>query len=342
MSCLIRQPLARKSPQRNISAGFVVDAKLGASVLAEVKFGQVTVKVFRIDVLIDANQTTLQDRKEAFQRVRVNVIPYPFELGMVNGIVARDRHMLVASGGIGHEAAFVVHVLADDAHGGLMVKERRADIAATFHKAHDNRVMSATAEASRTLRLARMGQLSLVSLHNLASAAQRADRTIRSHRKANAVAQMPSRFHAAAERPLKLAGGDAFLGRAKQMDGLKPEPKRKLAVLENRSHANRERLPAGVALAQAKAGGLAGQAADLGRIRVGAMGARRTIRPKLSFNIFKGGFLVVKPISGKNRFGHGLSPMTKILDLGGGYVKCNVAIKYSIIYLMRITDVDAI
>jgi hypothetical protein len=40
---------------------------------------------------------------------------------------------------------------------------------------------------------------------------------------ANAVAKMPSRLHAAPDDALKLAGGDAFLAAAKQVDGLKPK-----------------------------------------------------------------------------------------------------------------------
>ena len=151
----------------------------------------------------------------------------------------------------------MMDVLANDAHGATVIQQGRTDIAATFHKAHDNRVMSLAAEVSRTLGLAGPRQFGFVGLDDLASAAQRADRAAGSHGKANAVAKVPSGFHAAAERPLKLAGRDAFLDCAKQMDRLKPQPQGQMAVLENRADANRERLAAGVALAQAGAGRLA-------------------------------------------------------------------------------------
>jgi hypothetical protein len=44
------------------------------------------------------------------------------------------------------------------------------------------------------------------------------------------------------------------------------------------------------------------------------------MRPKLRLDVFNGGFVVVEPVGGKNRFGHGLSPMARILD-GLGYAK---------------------
>lgn len=109
-------------------------------------------------------------------------------------------------------------------------------------------------------------------------------------------AQMPRGFQPATERALKLAGRKAFLAGAEQMDGLKPQPQRKVAILENRSDAHRERLPASVALAQARTGRLALQAADLGRVRIPAMGARRASRPKLGLDVGEGRVFVVEPI----------------------------------------------
>jgi hypothetical protein len=40
---------------------------------------------------------------------------------------------------------------------------------------------------------------------------------------ANAVAKVPSRFEATAKHPLKLAGRNAFLATAHEMDSLKPQ-----------------------------------------------------------------------------------------------------------------------
>jgi len=45
-----------------------------------------------------------------------------------------------------------------------------------------------------------------------------------SHAASDTLPKMPSGFHATAKGPLKLAGGDTFFARARQMDGLTPEP----------------------------------------------------------------------------------------------------------------------
>jgi len=138
---------------------------------------------------------------------------------------------------------------------------------------------------------------------------------------ADTMSKVPSRFQATAERPLKLAGREAFLGRAKQMDGLKPEPQGQMAVLKYRAHPHRERLAAGVAFAETGPGRLALKPPNLGRIGIAAMRANRAVRPKLGFDVIESGLLVVKSFSGKDRFGHGLSPMAQSLHIGYGYVK---------------------
>ena len=321
MSCLVRQPLAGKPLQGEFGALLVIDAERDTGVLPEVEFGQIAVEMFDINVLVDANQTTLKDAKEAFQRVGMHVVTHLFELGMINGFMAGDRRKLVARRSVAHEAAVLVDVATDHGHGAAVVKHGRADIAATLDKAEHDGVMRLAAEVRRALGLARPRQFRLVCLHNLASATQRAKAARRRHGEADTVAKVPSRFHAAAQRALKLAGRNTFLGRAKQVDGLKPQAQRKVAVLKDGANADRERLAAGVALAQARAGRLAGQPADALGVRVLAMRADRAVGPKLGFDVLKGGFLVVEAVSGKNRFGHGLSPMAKILDMGHGYVK---------------------
>ena len=62
----------------NIDPGYVVGigkAVRGASVVAEVKLGEITRKVGLRDVVIDTVDTTLQDRKEVLCRVRMGVTP---------------------------------------------------------------------------------------------------------------------------------------------------------------------------------------------------------------------------------------------------------------------------
>ena len=61
---------------------------------------------------------------------------------------------------------------------------------------------------------------------------------------------VPSGFHAAAERPLKLAGRYAFLGRTKQVDGLKPQMQLQVAFLKDGAEADCELLTAIAALVE--------------------------------------------------------------------------------------------
>jgi len=108
------------------------------------------------------------------------------------------------------------------------------------------------------------------------------------------VPKVPSGLHAAAKGSLKLTGGNAFLAAAKQVDGLKPEPQRKVAILENRAYAHGEGLAAGVTLAQADAGSLALKASNLGAIGVLTVRANGAVRPKFCLNVGESGFLIVK------------------------------------------------
>ena len=61
MSCLIRQTLPGKALEGDIRAGFVINTQLGAGVLSEVKFREVTVKVLFANVLVNTDKATLED-----------------------------------------------------------------------------------------------------------------------------------------------------------------------------------------------------------------------------------------------------------------------------------------
>jgi len=310
MSCLVRKTLSGEAFEGKIGALFVVDAQLGAGILAEIELGQIAIQMFDINVLVNTDKASLQDGEKAFQRVGVSLATGPLEFGMIDHLMIGNRSELVARGGVGHERAFVVHVLADDSHGAAVVKHGRANIATTFHKAHDDGIVRFAAEVSRTLGLAGSRQLGFVGLHYLTCAAQRVRGRQWGHRKANAVPKVPRGFHAAAKDTLKLTGRYAFLGRAKQMDSLKPKSKGKLAVLENRAYPHRERLPTGVAFPQARTGRFATQDADFRHLAT--VRANRTIGPKLGLNIGKSSGFIVESFGGKNRLGHGLSPMARI------------------------------
>src|ERR1700733_9778782 len=88
-SRFIGQSLALESLQRNFRALHVINAELGAGVHAEVEFGQVTRKMPTAHVLIDTDQAALEDRKETFQGVGVNITAYEFVLGVIDRLVLR-------------------------------------------------------------------------------------------------------------------------------------------------------------------------------------------------------------------------------------------------------------
>jgi hypothetical protein len=69
------------------------------------------------------------------------------------------------------------------------------------------------------------------------------------------------------------------------MDDLQPEVQGQVAGLKNGPDPHGERLAAGIALAQARTAGLAGQAAYA--LILAAMGADRALGPKAGFNVFE-------------------------------------------------------
>jgi hypothetical protein len=145
----------------------------------------------------------------------------------------------------------------------------------------------------RVLRAAgfrRAGDKGFVRLNDLAGSAHLAGSATAVHREADAVHQEPRGFHAAAKGPLHLAGRDAFLRRANQVDRLKPYPQRNMARLKHGAHPNRERLAAWAAIPQTGPRRLAfgaGRFADQT-----AMRAYRTIGPKPRFDVCEGGVFV--------------------------------------------------
>jgi hypothetical protein len=112
------------------------------------------------------------------------------------------------------------------------------------------------------------------------------------HRFANAMGKEPSGLHAAREHPLNLAGRNALLAGAHQMDNLKPKMKLQVRGLKNGSHPHSEGLLAGIALVKADASSFALKPAN--PIRATAMAANRAIRPKLALNISESRFFVLE------------------------------------------------
>ena len=126
--------------------------------------------------------------------------------------------------------------------------------------------------------------------------------------------QEPRGLHRAIERALNLAGADALLAGAHEVDDLQPQVQREVAVLKDRAYADGEFLAARVALAQPVArqplgvllGGLGAgvQRTDLLSRRL-AMRAHRASRPKRRLDVGKGCIFVVEVGFKKDRASHG-------------------------------------
>jgi len=302
-NCLVGQALALYALQRNVGALAVIDAQLDAGVLAEIKFGQITVQVALLDALVGADQAALEDREKSFERIGVHVATRPFKLGMVHAFMAGNVRVQIAGVLVGHEAALFVDVFGHESPDAAMVDKLGADVTAALDKAHNNRIMGPAPEARRALGLARPRQFRLVGLNGLAFSTQRAAIGARSHRKADTVAKVPRGFHAAIEHPLDLTGGDAFLAGAYEVDNLQPQVQRQVAILKDGADPHRELALAGVALVQAGAGRLAIQSAYPRRLAT--MRADRAIRPKRRLDVGKSAFLGLKLRGGKNGLSHG-------------------------------------
>jgi hypothetical protein len=310
-SSLIGQPLARRAFDGNRGALHVVNAKLGASILPEIELGQVAVKMLGIDVLINADDAPLEDRKEAFKGVGMHVAARPFKLGMVNRAVAGRARELEDRGAVRHQSALAVELAIEQAADAAMVNNHGADRAAAFDKAENLHV--ALAATGTAARLGRLAQFHIVGFHRLSLATNPAA-FVGVHHFADAMPKVPSGFHAATKHPLKLARRHAFLARTKHVDGLEPQPQRKVAILKNRALAHRKLATAVVAFAQsglldtfrmlfARLRAHAFELADV--VGAAAMRADRTIRPQHRFDVLKSGLFAMKRQIGKDGLGHG-------------------------------------
>jgi hypothetical protein len=201
-----------------------------------------------IDVLINADQASFEYAEEAFHGVGVYITARPFKLGMIDAFVGGEAEEFKGLALIGNKATVPMRQIAKHDASAAMVNRDGTLFAAPLHKTENLHVHGA-----RTLpRMARAAHFHVVGFNRFTNAAKRASIGGRCHHFSDAMAKMPSGFHTAAEHPLKLPRGNAFLRSAKQMDGLKPHAQGKVAILENGTLAHRKgRTTAGVTLAEA-------------------------------------------------------------------------------------------
>jgi hypothetical protein len=304
MSCFIGQSLANDASKRDFRALHIIDAELGAGVHAEVELREIPIQMLLIHVLIYANKTALEDRKEPFQGIGMYIAARPLALGMIDRFVLRRRRHDESESvrAVSDQAAIFVQMLVHSTADVPVIQVHGADIAAAFYqREYHRRGFGIQCGASGFAGLGRLAQIGFVGFDGLAEPTDHI--AVALHGLADAMAQEPRSLHAAIEHPLNLPGADAFLAGAHQVDDLQPQMQRQMAGFENGAHADSERLLAAIALAKARTGGLAIQAAHT--ITAAAMRAYRALWPEMCFNIREGGGFVFELGGEKDQGGHG-------------------------------------
>jgi hypothetical protein len=302
----IGQALALHTEERAISPFQIINSESDSIVVSEIELGGVTVQMSLGDVEITAVDSALQDREIIFGSVGVPEIGADVFLGaVVHRAVAGELPTdgPVNRAFIGHQIAGAIYIRDHDRSESLCGYVRDVE-AADPAIALDQRQHCGL---RRDLAFAVCGLAtdeSLVALDNLICAAERAgigDAKL-SHGLADAMSEEPRGLQAALEGALELAGADALLRRAEQIDRLEPHPHRDVAGLEHGADLDGEGLATGVTLAEAETVSLAPQPTDLFAGRA-AVRTDWAIGPQSRFDVFVSGFFAVKLVAARNVVG---------------------------------------
>ena len=312
----IGQALALCAGQDAIRAGQIVNAELRAVVVTEIEFGGVPMQVRLGNMEVAAKHAALEDAEIVFDGVRVPEVGADIFLGaVVDRAVTRKT---CADAGIdratiGHQVGGLINVHGDDRAEGFCGHVWNVETAhgtVALDQRNDGSLVGSALTAGGALPSVLVGFLAanvgFVDFDHLARAAERASDFQVSHCLADAMPEEPRGFHAALKGPLKLAGRNAFLGRAEQIDGLQPYPHRNMARFEHSADLDGKGLAACVALAEANPVGLPLQASN---VFLGCATVRtyRAIGPKPRLDEFVGSFFAMEMSGGKGEL-HGLSP----------------------------------
>jgi hypothetical protein len=150
-------------------------------------------------------------------------------------------------------------------------------------------------------RLGRLAEVGFVGFDGDARATDQLAAVL--HRFTDSVSGEPGGFHAAVEHALDLAGADSFLAGAHQVDHLQPQIECQVTGLENGTHADSERLFAGIAFAETGPSGFPVQATDA--LSFATVWTNRAVWPETRFDVFKSGGFGLELRGGKYRSGHG-------------------------------------
>ena len=291
--------------------------------VAEIELRQIPLQMLLRAVLVDALHAALEDREEAFNRVRRGDLAI-----LVAGIFAAAMVNRAMGGELSADAAIVLGLIGVEDRGAvgmghdggdvLFAKRldmNRAGATAALNERHDLAHIARAALALPALAADEDGRLfaeeGFVDLKGDALAAHGGHDGV-AHGLTDAVAQEPRGLVLDLQSALQLLRADALLGRTHQVDGLKPLVQGQVAFLEDGADADRELLAAGGALLEAVAdhafrvllGGLRADALQVIDLADdAAVRARRLAIPDDAFDEFEGGGFIMKVGLGQN--GHG-------------------------------------
>lgn len=280
-----------------------------AVVVAKVKLIAIAVKMRAADVVIGADQSALENGEIAFDCVRRDLqaalIANVFPVAMVHDVMRTEgiADDVVARRAIRHKARFSVNLLKQDrlqVLPGHVGNVEGTHVPVTLDKGKNlvHRVRPLLAALFAFL----CPEVGFVGFYRFARSAERAGRR-GFHRFADAMRHEPGRLVGHAQHALKLFAGHALLAGVHQVVRQNPLVQGKVGTLENGSYRDRVLLAAMPAEDQSGALSLTEKAALA--IRAAAVRAYRAVRPADGFEVFAGGFVVLKAGFVEDRVGHG-------------------------------------
>ncbi len=312
----ISEALANDTNQSNLGPGYVVNAKANPVIIAEVEFADVAVQMGLRAVLVDALHAALEHAVKAFNGVCVNVAAHILFGAMCGeGVASKVRaYPRILASFVGHDEGGFRHMRLDDRHEGCWA------CAVHVEGNHPRAFRGRRSTKESTTFLWRKPRATtapffvpmkgFVDFNNGAFSTKHIRQSAARHRLAQSMAHEPCAFDRQAKNTCELVGTDAFLAGAHQERSLKPHVQLDVAAFKHRADRHAALLAAGVALIQARAGGIA--AHQLHAVRAFAVRTDRTVRPNDAFQLRVSGGLVLE-VGGIENAGHrGILSMASI------------------------------
>lgn len=314
MSRSIGEPLTYDTTDRTFGALNIINAEPGPVVVAEIEFCEIAMQVLLTNVLVGSINAALEDREKVFCGVGRCIAANLFLLGVSDGAVTGKlfSRFPIDAALIGAQVRSLVDAgfQAGPEVSGIHFRDMlRADATLALDQG-DNSLLW------RRMPIGAVASVSadegFVRLDKHAFAAERSLRRNVDHCFADSVPDEPAGFEVDAKDSTELICAETLLRRAQKVHGLEPDMHRDMALLENGSDLNGERLPAGVALIDADPSAFAAQLTAV--IDDSAVRTYTAIRPNHRLNIGISGFFVPEAWFVKNGARHLLSPSQRIYN----------------------------